>query len=105
MIVSTLMAASLALAPVQQEVPAPIQKQAQIITVMLISCRPVIDPDYWDEWLPISRDLGITQEFISNARTVVARDPYPVTETLCLTSLASATEKLKNMLESDTDDQ
>jgi len=97
MIVSTLMAASLALAPLQQEVPRPIQKQAEYITIVLIACRPVLDPVYWDRWLPIALNLGVAEEYISAAREVVARDPLPVTETLCLNSLASALDKLEEL--------
>jgi len=105
MIVSTLMAASLALTPVQQEVPRPVQKQAEYITTMLVICRPVTSPALWDEWLPFAvNDLGVTQEYIATSREVVAeRDPYPVTETECLDALIDATEKLEKMLESDTD--
>jgi hypothetical protein len=105
MIVSTLMAASLALTPAQQEVSRPVQKQAEQITVMLVICRPVISPLLWDRWLPYAlNDLGVTEEYISTAREVVAeRDPYPVTETECLDALIEAAEKLEKMLESDTD--
>jgi hypothetical protein len=101
MILSTFMAASLALTPVQQEIPRPIQKQAELITVMLIICRPVISPVLWDEWLPFAiNDLGITQEYIATTRRVVASsDPYPVTETECLDSLVLATEKLEKILD------
>jgi hypothetical protein len=101
MILSTLMAASLALAPLQQEVPRPVQKQAQQITVMLVICRPVISPALWDEWLPFAlNDLGVTQEYIATSREVVAeRDPYPVTETECLDALIDATEKLEKLLD------
>lgn len=97
MILSALMAASLTLTPVQQEVPRPLQKQAELTTVVLISCRPVIDPVYWDRWLPIALNLGVTEEYIAAAREVVARDPYPVTETLCLNALASALDKLEEL--------
>ncbi len=100
MIVSALMAASLALTPVQQDVPRPVQKQAQLITAIFIACRPVINPELWDQWLLASRDFGITQEFISEARVLVAENPYPVTETECLASLVSTTEKLQNLVES-----
>jgi hypothetical protein len=105
MILSTLMAASLALTPMQQEVSRPVQKQAEHITVVLVICRPVIDPGLWDKWLPFAlNDLGITEEYIVATREVVAaRDPYPVTETECLDALILASEKLEKMLESDTD--
>jgi hypothetical protein len=101
MILSTLMAASLALAPLQQEVPRPVQKQAELITVMLVICRPMINPLLWDRWLPFAlNDLGITEEYIAATREVVAaRDPYPVTETECLDSLVLETEKLQKMLD------
>jgi hypothetical protein len=91
----------LALTPVQQEVSRPVQKQAQQITTVLIICRPVISPALWDEWLPFALDdLGVTQEYISAAREVVAEsDPYPVTETECLNTLIEATEKLEKLLE------
>jgi hypothetical protein len=105
MIFLTLMAASLALTPVQQEVSRPVQKQAEQITVMLVICRPVIDPALWDKWLPFAlNDLGVTEEYIAATREVVAdRDPYPVTETECLDALILAGEKLENMLELNTD--
>jgi hypothetical protein len=101
MILSILMAASLALTPAQQEVFRPVQKQAEHITVMLVICRPVISPALWDEWLPFAlNDLGVTQEYISTAREVVAeRDPYSVTETECLDALIEAAEKLEKMLD------
>jgi len=99
MILSALMAASLALTPVQQEVPRPVQKQAEYITTMLVICRPVIDPVLWDEWLPFALDMGVTREYIDASREVVAaRDPYPVTERECLDTLLLETEKLQKLL-------
>lgn len=100
MILSALMAASLTLTPVQQEVPRPVQKQAEYITVMMVICRPVIDPALWDKWLPLAlNDLGVTEEYIDATREVVAaRDPYPVTETECLATLILEGEKLQKLL-------
>ncbi len=99
MIVSTLMAASLALAPLQQEVPRPIQNQAEYITTVLITCRPVLDPVYWDAWLPLALNRGVAEGYISAAREVAASNPLPVTKTLCLSALLSALDKLDKLEE------
>lgn len=105
MIITALMAASLLLSPPQPTrtpARAAIENQAQVITLTLVICRPVLAPNIWDEWLPFSATLGVTPEDVTLMRQIIAeRVPFPVTTEVCLLTLANAGEKLQGLMDAE----
>lgn len=105
MILSALMAAAITVGTPQADnnvspFSSATEKEAMLMTYVLLVCRPHLDSTLWNAWLPLASRLGVDDREVAALRENIAWSPpaRELNETICVRLASVQFEKIKGLL-------
>jgi hypothetical protein len=88
---TTLLAATLLFTDPAVKSPAELQAQAEELTAVYIFCEEHLPERSFEDFRPLAAQLGVTDDFIREARRYIAKTPPPrgLNTEVCITTVVS----------------